>query len=258
MRRVSEQGNSEKKFSSPRPRGVLYPVLDVENQKISLRDGEGDDFPLTALTPDFSEATFDLKDGRKLRLFSGAGRYWFDTPVEIAIDGQLIDGNYGRDRFWARAWCYFLGLRAFVTLLTTYMGFSSLIFDPINGFFRLSAAEKNDLVGSLIFLVALGFTRHLYLTSKPRFSFYCSSLVVIAQVFWDSRHQFDEGFFRWWISNGGLFILILWICIRSGIAVNQLAKNGHPEAPARGPWISWDEWPYPKPPGSFWRRWTLQ
>ena len=246
------------KFSTPRPRGALHPVLDAESQEISLRDEEGDLVPLTPITSDFSEATFYLKDRRKLRLFSGAGRYWFDTPVEITIDGKLIDGNYGRDRFWARAWCYFLGLRAFVTLVTTFMGFSFLILDPIDGFHRLSAAEEMDLFGSLIFLVALGLVRHLYLNFKPRISFYCSSLVIIAQVFWDSRHQFDEGYFQWWISNSGLLILILWICLRSSAAVSHLAKNGHPEAPAKGPWISWDEWPYPKPPGSFWRRWTLQ
>ena len=244
--------------SSPRPRGVLHPVLDVENQKICLRDGEGDDIPLTALTPDFSEATFDLKDGRKLRLFSGAGRYWFDTPVEISIDGTLIDGNYGRDRFWARAWCYSLGLQIFVTLLTTYLGFSTLISDPINGFRKLSTAGKIDLAGSLMFLVALCFVRYLYLNFKPQISIYCSNLVMFAQLFWESRHQLDEGFFQWWSANGGIILLILWICLRSTVAVNYLADNGHPEAPAKGPWISWDDWPYPKPPGSFWRRWTLQ
>ena len=230
-------------------------VLEPESGALSLVSGAGSPRPLTALTQSFTREDFDLEDEFILSIWSGAGRYWFDSPAEMAINGKLIDGNCGRDRFWARAWYYSLGFWIFIATLLTAGNLVSLLLLSFYGSDEGFLGESLPFYFAPPILVALVMVQRLFLT-RPIASFNISSpLIIVATI--GLSVVGAEGFLDWLMSSGFWNALVVVFCLRCGISMNRLRKSCYELVPMRGPWISWDELPYEKPAGSPLVRWVL-
>ena len=245
------------------PLDELFLALDPEDGQLRFGNRLNSPVTLPRLTADVPRTEIELDEGRRLEIWPGAGRRWFDSPAEMSIDGNWLSGNYGRERFWVRAWYYSLGLPIFLLTTMSAAALAAVVlkrrYGDNGGLFAQLGSPLTTLMAILIPLALFLLVQRFFL-SRPIPAFYLSGLLTI--TFWlggpfVTSEVTSEG--TWdgfslpglWIVCG--FLLLFRQC---RLSLNRLTATGHPQAPLKGPWISWHDVPFETPPAKP-TRWLL-
>ncbi len=214
-------------------------VLSEIGDKVAIRIGGETSMPAFRLTREAESFSMRLTDGRNLEVQIRQGRGWLDAAVEFWVDGVRSNSTMWEERFRVKAWYYFLLI---LSLFFLGIGLIPIGLDVATSWFGLDTNLHEGLGQSSAFSVAgalLGWIC-LRFRANPMEALRIQHLAFVLLLCTTPLAATGISL----SSLPGILLLAcavvpLWISVR--IAVNSLANTGHPDAPLKGPWISWSD-----------------